>query len=59
LAKKSVSFCCEDCGNVASLLKPHNEGNSSEAEAAASEAKEIIKSMTLKVSLKQSPKHTT
>ena len=34
---------------VASLLKPHNDTNSSEAEAAASEAKEIIKTMTLKV----------
>jgi hypothetical protein len=33
---------------VSSLLKPH-ENNSSEAEAAASEAKEIIKTMTMKV----------
>ena len=49
LAKKSQSFCCDDCGMVASLLKPHNDTNSSEAEAAASEAKEIIKTMTLKV----------
>ena len=49
LAKKSQSFRCDDCGMVASLLKPHNDTNSSEAEAAASEAKEIIKTMTLKV----------
>ena len=49
MAKKSQSFCCDDCGMVASLLKPHNDTNSSEAEAAASEAKEIIKTMTLKV----------
>ena len=53
LANKSQSFCCEDCGMVASLLKPHNDTNSSEAEAAASEAKEIIKTMTLKVKLKE------
>ena len=51
LAKKSVTFCCDECGGggqpVALLLKSP-EANSSAATAAA-EAKEIIKSMTMKV----------
>ena len=52
LAKKSTSFCCEECGGsqpVALLLKPESE--ESENSAAAEEAKEIIKTMSFKVSL--------
>lgn len=48
LAKKSVQFACSDCGGpVSELLKPKDqeEGSTTTAE----EAKEIIKTMSMKV----------
>lgn len=52
LAKKSVHFTCPDCGNVPiyTLLKEKEE-SATEDNSTAEEAKEIIKTMSMKVRL--------
>ena len=48
LAKKSISFVCPDCGPIIDLLKC--KGDTAEVTSStAEEAKEIIKTMSLKV----------
>lgn len=53
LAKKSLGFACSDCGSVGTLLKAKEENVTSTAE----EAKEIIKTMSIKVSIRKKDRH--
>ena len=48
LAKKSLTYDCPDCGVVADFLKSQNNSEDS-ITSTAEEAKEIIKTMSLKV----------
>ena len=48
LAKKSLSYSCPDCGTVAEFLKSQNTTEDS-ITSTAEEAKEIIKTMSMKV----------
>ena len=48
LAKKSLTYDCPDCGIVADFLKSQNNSEDS-ITSTAEEAKEIIKTMSLKV----------
>ena len=48
LAKKSLSYACPDCGIVAEFLKSQNTTEDS-ITSTAEEAKEIIKTMSMKV----------
>ena len=47
LAKKSLTYACPDCGTVAEFLKSQSTDES--LTSTAEEAKEIIKSMSMKV----------
>ena len=47
LAKKSLTYACPDCGSVAEFLKSQSTDES--LTSTAEEAKEIIKSMSMKV----------
>ena len=49
LAKKSLSYVCPDCGLVAELLKSQNTSTEDSITSTAEEAKEIIKTMSMKV----------
>jgi len=48
LAKKSLSYVCPDCGLVAELLKSQNTSTEDSITSTAEEAKEIIKTMSMK-----------
>ena len=53
LAKKSLSYVSPHCGLVAKLLKSQNTSTEDSIASTAEEAKEIIKTMSMKVYKKQ------